>query len=112
MTRIRSVSSRRHRKVLDLAKGFKQSRRRRYKVAHEAVMHAGQYAYEGRKNKKRDLRSLWIVRLSAALKERGSSYSKFISSLNKSKIEINRKVLSDISVKDPNSFTKIVDSAK
>lgn len=76
------------------------------------MLHAGQYAYEGRKLRKRDLRALWIIRLSAAAKERGTSYSKLISSLKKAKIEIDRKILSDIAATDPATFKQIVAEVK
>ena len=108
MTRVKSIAQRRHRKVLAQAKGFKQARRRRYGAAKEATMHAGQYAFEGRKNKKRDLRSLWIVRINAILRENGLSYSKFIDLLKKSKVELDRKILADIAVHDPDTFKKIL----
>ena len=81
MARVKSPRRARHKKVLKLAKGFKQARRRRYKVAREAVLHAGQYAYIGRKDKKGDFRELWIQRLNAAVREYGLSYSKFIAGL-------------------------------
>jgi large subunit ribosomal protein L20 len=112
MTRVKSTSSRRHRVVLEAAKGFKQSRRRRYRVAQEAVLHAGAYAYAGRKNKKRDLRSLWISRISAAVKLEGLSYSKFIAALKNAQIGLDRKILSDIAANDPSTFTKIVGEVK
>ncbi len=112
MARVKSTSSRRHRKTLALAKGFKHARRRRYRVAQEAVLHAGQYAYIGRKLRKRDMRSLWITRLGAAAKENGTSYSKLIADLKKSEIEINRKILSDIAANDPQTFTKILSETK
>lgn len=112
MARVKSTSARNHRKTLKLAKGFTQARRRRIKAAKEAVLHAGQYAYVGRKLKKRDLRRLWITRLSAAAKENGTSYSKMIDGLKKAKIEIDRKILSDIAVKDPTVFNKILDEIK
>lgn len=86
--------------------------RRRYRAAQEAVLHAGQYAFAGRKKKRRDLRSLWIMRLNAAVREYGFSYSRFISGLKKAKIELDRKVLSDIAVTDPNSFKQIVEKLK
>jgi len=109
MARIKSIAQKRHRKILKQAKGFKQARRQRVKVAKEAILHAGQYAYVGRKLRKRDLRALWITRLSAAAKARGSSYSKLMAMLKKEKIEIDRKILSDIVVKDPKTFDKIID---
>ncbi len=112
MARVKSTSSRRHRKFLKRAKGFKQARRTRIQVAKEALLHAGQYAYHGRKLRKRDVRSLWIVRLNAAVREEGLSYSKFIASLKKAKIELDRKVLADIAVNDPKTFKKIVTQVK
>lgn len=112
MTRVKSIAQRRHRKIKDAAKGFKQARRRRVKTAKEALMHAGHYAYVGRKDRKGDMRSLWITRLSAAVKMRGLSYSKFIAGLKKEKIELDRKILSDIAIKDPETFDKIVDSIR
>lgn len=110
--RVKSPSARRHRKILKAAKGFKQARRTRIQTAKEAVLHAGAYAYHGRKLKKRDLRSLWIVRINAAVKSQGLSYSKFIASLKKEKIEIDRKILSDIAVSDPDTFKEIVSAVK
>lgn len=95
-----------------MAKGFKQARSRRIKTAKEAILHAGQYAYHGRKLRKRDLRSLWITRLSAALKERGLSYSKFIALAKKANVAIDRKMLADIAVNDPLTFGKIVEEVK
>lgn len=108
MARVKSIAARKHRKILKLARGFKDARRRRIQTAKEAVLHAGQYAYAGRKNRKRELRSLWIVRLNAATREQGMSYSKFIAVLKKEKVEIDRKILSDIAVTDPSTFQKIV----
>ncbi len=78
----------------------------------EAVLHAGQYAYIGRKQKKRNFKSLWITRLSAAVKKEGLSYSKFMAGLKKNKIELNRKVLSELAIKVPDVFSKIVAEAK
>lgn len=109
--RIKSVSARRHRKVLKAAKGFRQARRRRIQTAKEAVLHAGAYAYHGRKLRKRDLRSLWITRVNAAVRTGGISYSRFIAGLKKSKIEIDRKILADLAVSDPETFRKIVKEA-
>ena len=79
MPRTKSISAKRHRKVKKAAKGFKQARRIRVKSAKEALLHSGQYAYIGRKLRRRDLRSLWIVRLNAAVREHGMNYSKFIN---------------------------------
>lgn len=109
--RVKSVSAIRHRKILKRAKGYRQARSSRIQVAKEAVLHAGAYAYHGRKLKKRDLRALWITRISAATKALGVSYSRFIAGLKKEKIEIDRKILSDIAAKDPESFKKIVSEA-
>ncbi|MEK7550487.1 MAG: 50S ribosomal protein L20 [Patescibacteria group bacterium] len=106
--RVKSISAIRHRKILKAAKGFKQARRTRIQTAKEAVLHAGAYAYSGRKLRKRDLRSLWIVRVNAAVRSQGLSYSKFIDGLKKSKIEIDRKILADIAFSDPASFKQIV----
>jgi len=110
--RVKSISARRHRKLLARAKGYKQARHSRYQVAKEAVLHAGAYAYAGRKLKKRDLRTLWISRINASVKGAGVSYSRFIAGLKKEKIEIDRKILSAIAVEDPETFKKIVAETK
>ncbi len=107
MARVKSTASRRHRKIIKQAKGYVQSRSKRMRVAKEAVLHAGMYSYISRRLKKRDLRALWITRLSAAVKEKGTSYSKFINALKKEKIEIDRKILSDIAATDPKTFDAI-----
>lgn len=112
MARVKSIARRRHKKIKLAARGFKQARRTRVKAAKEALMHAGQYAYAGRKLRRRDLRSLWILRLNAAAREHGISYSKFINSLKAAKIEIDRKILSDIAVTDPEAFKEIVNRVK
>jgi large subunit ribosomal protein L20 len=109
--RVKSVSARRHRKMLAQAKGYRQARSSRIQVAKEAILHAGAYAYHGRKLKKRDLRSLWITRISASVKAVGVSYSRFMAGLKKEKIEIDRKILSDIAVTDAETFKKIVKEA-
>lgn len=109
--RVKSISARRHRKILARAKGFRQARHSRIQTAKEAVLHAGAYAFAGRKLKKRDLRSLWIARVNAGVRLEGVSYSKFIAGLKKEKIEIDRKILSDIAVHDPETFKKIVKEA-
>lgn len=112
MARVKSPSARKHRKVLADARGFRQARRRRIQTASEAVLHAGQYAYVGRKLKKRDMRALWIVRLNAAAREHGLTYGKLINGLKKANIELDRKILSEVAVTDPSSFKKIVESIK
>lgn len=109
--RVKSVSARRHRKILARAKGFRQARRIRIQVAKEAVVHAGAYAFHGRKLKKRNLRTLWIIRMGSAVRALGISYSKFIAGLKKEKIDIDRKILSDIAVHDPETFKKVVKEA-
>lgn len=109
--RVKSVSAIRHRKMLARAKGFKQARGKRIQTAKEALNHAGAYAYHGRKLKKRDLRTLWISRINAGVKGLGVSYSKFINGLKKEKIEIDRKILSEIASKDLETFKKIVKEA-
>lgn len=112
MARVKSTSARRHREVLKRAKGFKFAARRRIQTAKEAVLHAGQYEYIGRKLRKRDLRGLWITRINAAVKSQQLSYSVFISLLKKAKIEIDRKILADIAAKDFPTFEKIVKEVK
>ena len=84
------------------------TKHRLYRVAREAVIHAGQYAFAGRHLRRRDLRSLWIVRLNAAVRSLGLTYSKFISSLKKANIQIDRKILADLAVKQPKVFTEVV----
>jgi len=106
------VRKKRHKKILKLAKGYWMTRHKRFKVANEAVMHAGQYAFNGRKLRKRDTRKLWIVRLNAALTTFKISYSKFIKLLKDKKIELNRKVLSEIALNDPTTFKEIVNFVK
>jgi large subunit ribosomal protein L20 len=106
------VSRRRHKKILKLAKGYRGTNRRLFKRAHEAVLHAGAYAYIGRKLRKRDMRKLWIIRINAALKkiDQKLQYSRFINNLSKAKVMINRKMLSEVAIADPKSFKAIVDS--
>lgn len=104
---------RRHKKILDANKGFRGANRRLYKRAHEAYMHAGQYAYIGRKLRKRDMRKLWILRINAALTELGNGlkYSRFINALKKANISLDRKMLSEIAVSDFKTFKDIVTAA-
>ena len=101
-----------HKKVIARAKGFRGRRNNVFRIANEAVMRAGQYAYRDRRNKKRDFRSLWIVRINAAAREHGLSYSVFMNGLKKAEIAVDRKVLADIAVMDKPAFSKFVEKAK
>jgi large subunit ribosomal protein L20 len=105
-------SHRKHKKVLELAKGFWRKHRTTIRKAKETLLHAGVYAYAGRKAKKRDFRSLWITRLNAAIRPMGLNYSTFIAKVQAKNIEIDRKILSKIAVEHPTAFGKIVDSVK
>ena len=102
----------RHKKVLKQAKGFRGARSRTYKVAKQAVMRAGQYAYRDRRVKKRVFRSLWIVRINAAARENGLTYSKLIAGLKKANIDLDRKILASIAVNDKEAFSQIDEQAK
>jgi large subunit ribosomal protein L20 len=97
-----------HKKVLKQAKGMQHNRTRSFRLAKQAVVRALQYAYRDRRNKKRDLRSLWITRINAAARENGTTYGRFIADLKAAGIELDRKVLADIAVNDPKAFTAIV----
>ena len=109
----RGVTARaRHKKVLDAAKGYRGRRSRVYRVAKQAVMRAGQYAYRDRRNKKRVFRALWITRINAATREHGLTYSKFIAGLTKAEIGLDRKVLADMAVMDKAAFAAIVNQVK
>lgn len=101
-----------HKKVLKLTKGYRMTRRRLIKVAREAALHAGEYAYRGRKQKKRDFRRLWIIRINGALANLGLSYSQFIVGLKKTKIELDRKILAELVTSDFNTFKKVVEKAQ
>lgn len=102
----------RHKKMLNLAKGYRGRRKNVYRIAKEAVMKAGEYAYRDRRQKKRQFRALWIVRINAAARECGLSYSVFMRGLKKAAIEVDRKVLADIAVFDKPTFVKLVEQAK
>ncbi|NOR69346.1 MAG: 50S ribosomal protein L20 [Methylomarinum sp.] len=109
----RGVTARaRHKKILKQAKGYYGARSRVYRVAKQAVIKAGQYAYRDRKQKKRQFRALWIVRINAAARLCGMSYSRFINGLTKANVAIDRKVLADIAVRDMEGFAKIAEIAK
>ncbi len=109
----RGVTARaRHKKILALAKGFRGRRKNVFRIAKQAVMKAGQYAYRDRRNKKRVFRRLWIARINAGSRALGLTYSKFIAGIQKASIEIDRKVLADMAVNDPAAFASIVEKAK
>ena len=102
----------RHKKVLKEAKGYYGARRKVFRVAKQAVIKAGQYSYRDRRQRKRQFRQLWIVRINAAARECGLSYSRFMDGLNKADIEIDRKVLADLAVHDPAAFGALAEKAK
>lgn len=106
------TTHKRHKKVLKAAKGYYGARSRTYKSAKQAVMKAGQYAYRDRKQRKRQFRSLWIVRINAGARECGLSYSRFIAGLTKANIEVDRKMLAELAVYDKNAFAAIANQAK
>ena len=114
MARIKGAMAtrKRRKKVLKAAKGYYGGKHRLFKTAKQAVMKSGQYAYIGRKQKKRDFRRLWITRISAACKANGTNYSTFMNGLKKSGIEMNRKMLSEIAIADSVAFAKLVETAK
>ncbi|MBE7054665.1 MAG: 50S ribosomal protein L20 [Ruminococcaceae bacterium] len=114
MARVKGALStrKRHKKILKLAKGYRGAKSKLYRVANQAVMKSLSYAYVGRKLKKRDFRSLWITRISAACKMNDINYSRFMNGLKKANIEINRKMLSEIAINDPAAFTQLVETAK
>lgn len=114
MSRVKggSVTRQRRKRVLKLAKGYYGDKSKKFRVANQAVMKSGNYAYRDRKAKKRDFRKLWITRINAAARTNGMSYSTFISGLKKNGVEVNRKVLADIAVHDEAGFADLVAIAK
>ena len=106
------TSHAKHKKVLKLNKGYRMTKRRLIKVAKESMLHAGEYAFRGRRLKKRDLRSLWVSRINQSVQQMDLSYNQFINALKKADIELDRKILADLAVRDPNVFKIIVDKAK
>lgn len=102
----------RHKKVLKLAKGFRMSRNKLFTRAKQAVLKTGEYEFAGRRLRRRDMRSLWITRISAALSNFGISYSKFINGLTKSSIELDRKSLSEMAIRNPKHFEEVVNKVK
>ncbi|MBO4342242.1 MAG: 50S ribosomal protein L20 [Clostridia bacterium] len=114
MARIKGaiMTRKRRNKVLKLAKGYYGSKHSLFKIAKQAVMKSGNYAYIGRKQRKRDFRKLWITRISAACKMNGMNYSTFMNGLKKADIGLNRKMLSEIAISDPEAFTALTEKAK
>ncbi len=110
--RVKSPAQIRHRKLLDRAKGYRMTKHKLVKAASEAVLHAGQYSYVGRKLRKRQLRRLWITRLNIALRAVGLKYSTFIAGLKKANITLDRKVLADLAVADPKGFEQVIAKVK
>ena len=114
MARVKgAMMTRKHRnKILGLAKGYWGAKSKHYKMANQAMMKSGRYAYIGRKQKKRDFRRLWITRISAGCRANGVNYSTFMNGLRKAGIDLNRKMLSEIAIADPAAFTELVAKAK
>ncbi|MYF12478.1 MAG: 50S ribosomal protein L20 [Gammaproteobacteria bacterium] len=109
----RSVTSRaRRKKILKQAKGYYGARSRSFKVAKQAVIRAGQYAYRDRRQRKRQFRSLWIMRINAATRQHGLSYSRFIAGLKQAEIDMDRRVLADLALQEPDAFSALVEKAK
>ncbi len=106
------IAKARHKKVLDQAKGYYGARSKVYRVAKQAVIKAGQYAYRDRRQRKRQFRALWIIRINAAARLQGLSYSRLIHGLNRAEIEVDRKILADIAVHDQAAFAAIAEAAK
>ncbi len=107
-----NVLRKRHKKILKLAKGFKGARSRIFKVANTAVMKKLKYQYRDRRHLKRNMRRLWIVRINAAVRQHGLSYSKFMNALKRTNVVVNRKMLADLAVNEPEAFAIVVDAAK
>jgi len=114
MPRARSVIPRhkRHKKILKLAKGYRGARSKLYRTAKDAVWRAGVYAYRDRRQRKRLMRALWITRLTAACRQRGLRYSEFINGLKRAEVGLNRKMLSELAIREPAAFDKLVDLAR
>ena len=107
-----TTASAKHKKIRDLAKGYYGAKHRWFRTANEAVMHAGQYAYRDRRNRKREFRKLWIARINAAARQNGLSYSLFINGLMRAGVEIDRKILSELAISNEVAFTQLVQVAK
>ena len=114
MARVKTarITRKKHKKILKRAKGYYGAKHYRFRMAKQAVMKSGQYAYVGRKDRKSNFRKLWIARINAAARQNGLTYSKLISGLKKANIVINRKMLAEIAVTDPKAFAEIAKKAK
>ena len=114
MARVKSaiITRKKHKKILKRAKGYYGAKHYRFRMAKQAVMKSGMYAYVGRKDKKSNFRKLWIARINAAARMNGTTYSKMIAGLKKANVTINRKMLAEIAVTDPKAFTEIAEIAK
>lgn len=114
MTRVKGgmTTRRKHKKIIAQAKGYRMTRHKQVKKAFESVLHAGEYAYKGRKKRKSDFRRLWIIRVNAAVRPLGFTYSTFIARLKSKKIDLDRKILAKIAVEHPHVFAHIVEKVK
>jgi large subunit ribosomal protein L20 len=114
MARVKSgvTAHARHKKILSLAKGYKGRRKNVYRVATQAVTKAGQYAYRDRRQRKRQFRALWIIRINAAARQHGLSYSQFMHGLNRAEINVDRKILAELAIHDKQTFAKLASEAK
>ena len=114
MARVKTavITRKKHKKILDRAKGYYGAKHYRFRMAKQAVMKSGMYAYVGRKDRKSNFRKLWIARINAAARMNGTTYSKMIAGLKKANVAINRKMLAEIAVSDPKAFTEIAEIAK
>ena len=114
MARVKTaiITRKKHKKILKRAKGYYGAKHYRFRMAKQAVMKSGKYAYVGRKDKKSNFRKLWIARINAAARMNGTTYSKMIAGLKKANVTINRKMLADLAVNDPKAFTEIAEIAK
>ena len=114
MARVKTaiITRKKHKKILKRAKGYYGAKHYRFRMAKQAVMKSGKYAYVGRKDKKSNFRKLWIARINAAARMNGTTYSKLIAGLKKANVTINRKMLADLAVNDPKAFTEIAEIAK
>ena len=114
MARVKTaiITRKKHKKILKRAKGYYGAKHYRFRMAKQAVMKSGKYAYVGRKDKKSNFRKLWIARINAAARMNGTTYSKLIAGLKKANVTINRKMLAEVAVNDPKAFTEIAEIAK